>query len=1114
MGLHNSPEPLLETVELLTATPDVPHQSKIDRKHLKEHKWGEETEAGKQRLGASSGDEAISADRPPIHGDGYTMPGVTGKPEERDTGAGFGNAQHHKEARDITMTDSVQESPRTNGVHLVPNGLHANGITATPPELLRQTTSALNTLFAQLPPEIEHFTTGYLSMSGLVGRLVQDTFNGLGDVINEMADIPISQPQINGNVNHFNHRLGGQPSNDTSQGNIQKKRIMFEFANSRRAQFIKILVLSRWARQAEAISQVIDIRLWLDQKDRDYANAVHWMGELKRKIAAAKEPQPDIKTALEVFSLGKASWIPDSIYLPPEQLSPQQILDSLQRINVLLSIRLNLYEVIPPVLRNFSIASGRATFRVPEEFEVDLSIADEDDEKQLYFVDLRLIFTPTPPELPPGRLQEEFEHRVNDVLGRDRLTGLFGYLHNIVLTHKLTILRTQAFEMSRGYWSDHLKVEPVRRSVVVQYWCDRPGGKHWIEVGIKRGKAKRIAHLGEEQRIPEIAIRWFRGGKEIQDFMLNLRLGDLSMEFILKQVIARHTCFIFSEVAAKLSHAGIYADERLKLKRRESSSDPADASLLIQTTVTKAAKIVQEPVSGRFAVLPASGLNSRAEFELNRLTHPANDGALHLSYLRALTAEEETEAGARRIGWERIYSLKPSQDTMHRLFPKSTQRARFFRRDSWCAGWALAFTASLEGDSWWVVETSERPAATDSTSSLKSGIMLRNAYRVMNESPGFPAVDSSHLALSRIEQAAAGMISQFSDTRHLTASRISHRLQATPSLNSTGRELSIYARLPSKQAPPRLRSPSVLNLPWANEVVKIDYRGLSASHDAVINIASARLNQPFPNMKDLAANMPGAAFHPNSGAFALRLRSTIGEPSVPLLVHRIDAIGRLHDFIATIKAHKLSVDRFSMDSLDFSYQRLPIPLKATIDFPADGALRISLSSPNPHLRILDQINVCLRTEGLAPVLALLRLTLPLLNTLAKLEASHSQGDINILVRSEQWYQICYSPPIPKGSFDIQLKQKRDDPKWFIPEQNIKKAEPVADEDAWQQSLREVTRGKGEDWRGMNGGIVASITGIQGAVEKLDAVFSGATKHTPEDSRPGKRKADGEVVEID
>ena len=1063
----------------------------------------------KQRLadGASVGDAVARSDKVPIHGDAYTMPGVTGKLEEGKIGPSPENAPDNREPEDFAMTGSLEGSPRMNGVHPLPNGFHANGteLAAKFPQLQRQAPNAPEVALDQQLPEIEHSIMGYLPMSRLVRRLVQETFNGLDDAINGIAEIPLPQPQINGNVNHINHRVGGQLSGDTSQANVYKKRLMFEFAGSRRSQFIKILVLSRWARQAEAIGKVIDVRLWLDQKDRDYTAGVQWMGELKRKMATAKEPNPDIETGLEVLSLGKVSWMPDLDYLPTGQLLPQQALDGLRKINVLLALRLNLHESIPPILRNFSISSGRATFHVVEEFEFDVSIADEDPSHQFYFLDLRLLFTPSPPELPPGRLREELEIRANDVLGHVGLTGLFDYLHNIILTYKLTILRTQAMEMVRSHWSDHLKIEPVRRSIVVQYWCDRPGGKHWIEVGIARGKRKPIAYADVEQRIPEIAIRWFRSGQEVQGTELDLRLGDLSMEHILKQVIARHTNFIFSEMKFKLSHTGVYIGGRFKLKHKKASQEPADACLLVQITPFKAIKIIQEPVSGRLAVMPASSLNSRAEFELNHLTDPANDGASQISYLRALSMQEEIEAGARRIGWRRIRSLNPSQETMQRLFPKSVQRTKFFKRDSWSIGWFLAFTTSLDGDCWWIVETSERPTTYDSSALLTPGILLRRTYKIANEVNTSISVPSS-AGLSQIEAAAAGIISRFSDTQYLTSSGIPHKLQSTPSFN-TNTEPSIYARLPTRQAPPMLQSSSAIMLPWAHEVVKIAYRGLSASHNAAIHIASARLNRSFPNIKDLTTNMPGVAFHSSSGAFALRLQTKVGETSIPQLKHRIDAIGRLHDYIATIKAYKLGVNRFSTEAVEFTYQDPPEVLTATIRFPADTALRLSLSSPNPHLRILDHLNSRLHTQGLAPVLALMRLTLPLLSALAKLEAIHDLGGISIFVRSEQWYQVSYHKSL-RASYDIQLKQRRDDPMWFVPEHTIKKLDVVGDQDGFQQSLREVTRGRGDGWRGVNGGIVATLTGVEGAVEKLDTILSRApTRHPPEDSRPGKRKAD-------
>ena len=365
----------------------------------------------------------------------------------------------------IKMEDYANGTTQTNGAHLPLNGTYANGIPTTPLEIQHQTSTAIENLMGQLPPEIQHITEGYIPFSTLISRLVQETFNGLTDTINDMADIPVSQPGQNGALNHVNNQLNGNASND---GNVQKKLRILNWANDRRVQFIKIAILSRWARQVDAVSKVIDLNVWANTRIGEYKNCVSWIGELKRMLIPLRDPNPDIKTALEVLSLGKASWLSNLGYLPHETLSPHQLLNALRKINTLLSIRLNIQEDIPPVFRDFSIANGRATFRIPEEFEVDLSIAQEEPSSQLYFIDFRFIFSPTPRELPAGRLRDEIEGRANDILGREGLQGLFDFLHNFVLTHKLAVLKSQALEMVRGYWSDNLLVEAVSRSLFYQ----------------------------------------------------------------------------------------------------------------------------------------------------------------------------------------------------------------------------------------------------------------------------------------------------------------------------------------------------------------------------------------------------------------------------------------------------------------------------------------------------------------------------------------------------------------------------------------------------------------------------------------------------------------------
>ena len=1012
---------------------------------------------------------------------------------------------------ELKMGDYGRGYAQAKGDRGLMNGTHENGIPPSPISIPRKPSTTIEKLVGQLPPEIEHVTFGYIPFSSLISRLVQETFNDLTDVINDMSDMPVPQPGQSAPHNHVHQQSNG--NGDTSQANVQKKLRMLHFASDRRAQFIKILILSRWAQHVEAVSKVIDLNFWLGNQIGQYNECCAWMGELKRRLIPLREPNPDIKTALRVLSLGKALWLPDLDYLPSESLPPRKLINTLRRINILLSIRLNLQESIPPVFRNYSIASGRATFLVVDEFEVDLSIADENASSQLYFVDFRFAFSPTPTGLPAGRLRNEIEGRANDVLKHDGLLGLFNFLHNLVLTHKLLVLRNQAFQLAKGHWSEYLQVEAVHRSVVVQYWSSRPGGKNWIEIGLKRGKEVRLSYLSRSQRIPYIGLRWFRNGKEVDNVPVEMRLGELSLLNLLKQIIAQHTSFIFQGMADKLHETSLYSQGFMRCKRNPSTTESLDASLLVQLTTSEAVKVVQEPVSGRFAVLPASHLNSRAEYELNRLASPATEGASPLAHLRSIATQEKVVASARSMGWEQVRSLKPGQDTMQRLFPEDTQRTKFFKRQAWSANWIMAFTTGLEGDFWWIVELLEKGTSVESaTSRSASGPRLRAAYKVASTDPQSLVADPSYTALAQIERNAAGMISQYSDTRHLSASGIPHKVQL-PVGGSVGNQTpTILFRFTGKRAPPLMSTPSASSLPWANEMVRLDYRGLDASNTSAIHMVSARLQKPVSNIKDLISAIPSITIHPVSGAFAFQVLAKVGESNIPKITRRLSAIGLLVDVVSTILFHKLIIQRSTLTHVEFIYNEVPTPLKATIHFPPDSPMHVSLPKPNPQLRIIDFLTARLMSQGLTSVISVMRMTLPLVRALAAIESVHTDGGVEVLTHSELWYQVRYSAPYFKGGFDVRLRQRRDESKWLVPESSIKKED--TGNEAFAEGVKGILRGKGDGWRGMkSGGIVADLTGVETLIARLDEVFT-TCGHTPEKSNPNKRKAEGAVVEID
>jgi len=190
----------------------------------------------------------------------------------------------------------------------IPNGLSSGfrnmaqsevegvGKVEIPPELDRM---------SQLPPEIAHITEGYVSLSTLLTRLAQKSHNDLSEKILQLAQMPVPASAVNGNSSHIT------AVDDNSPENIAKKQALLDFVQSKHADWTKALVITKWSRQSEDVSKIIDLKIHLDQKKTLYDMAIHEMTEMKRSLGQARLPNPDLKTALQVLSTGKAPWMPE-----------------------------------------------------------------------------------------------------------------------------------------------------------------------------------------------------------------------------------------------------------------------------------------------------------------------------------------------------------------------------------------------------------------------------------------------------------------------------------------------------------------------------------------------------------------------------------------------------------------------------------------------------------------------------------------------------------------------------------------------------------------------------------------------------------------------------------
>lgn len=780
-----------------------------------------------------------------------------------------------------------------------------------------------------------------------------------------------------------------------------------------------------------------------------------------------------------------------------------------------------MHEKIPHSFRDFSIESGRAIFRVRDEFEVELSIADEDPQSQLYFIDFRFAFSPVPVEIPSGGTRGEIEGRTNDALKREGLSGCYEFLHDLVLTHKLSILRNQAFEMVRGLWSEHLKMEAVHRSLVVQYWLNRPGGKNWVEIGIRRRRIQSPSRHSANQDFPHIALRWFRSGKEITTVQFNLGLGELSLQRILKKVIAMHTNSIFEQVATQLKEGLVYSSRLLKLRHVASGSEPLNATLFVQLTTSKAVKMVQEPVTGRFTLQPSSSLYSQLEKELNNLADPAGEISVRLANLRAIVSLEEVDTRAQSDGWEGLKSLNPGQETIGRLFPRNTLKIGFFRRKDWSRSWILAFTTGIMRDSWWVVELGDRRAEIEigdqaGNPASRVGSNFKVAYRIPMTGFKSLVVEPSYSALALVERVAVGMISQYIDTHQLNVWKIPHKLVLASVNSFQPRSAVLHLRLTHNRGPAMLQPQTPTSLPWANEIVTVTFHGLDPTTNSAIHTVTARLRAPIPNMRTLTSKIDySIAFHPTSGEFAFRILTPVGESTIPVLLQRLSSIEHLIQFLAIIKRHNLSCSAVSLTHLEFVYASNPSTLKATIYFPLDLPMRISLDTANPHLRVQDSLTSLLRSpNGLHLVIKILTATLPLLRAFSAMETAYTSDRLSILPRSAIWYQVRYENP--RGRIDYRLRQRRDGLMWFVKE--VGATEGGFTSENADQRIKNIKKGACGNWQWMGDEVVASTAEVEDLMRSINELYEAGKEAKDEavgNAPTGKkRKAEDEVVVLE
>lgn len=556
-----------------------------------------------------------------------------------------------------------------------------------------------------LPDEIQHITQGFVPLGVLVSRLAQTTHNSLQERITALARIQVSgaPPAVNGNAAH-----SSSLSDDVTPENLTKKTELLNFIQATHARWVKALVIAAWSRKAEPVSKLIDLYNCINVQKNEYEVGLNSLMNVKRDLTFARLQNPDLKTALQVLATGDASWMPDLNYIEPPPISPKEQLQWIEELNTLLSLRLNLedHDKVPYHFQDYSIESGRVTFKVPGEFEVDLTIADEDFEKQYWFVDFRFLFEPAPAELSAAS-RAYLERRLDEeVLATEGLQGCYNFLHEFVLTHKITEYVRQAIELSKEQWVDTLKIERLNRAMAIQYWLNRypaEGPKSWIIVGVHSGKTPGVP--SSPSSTSHLTLRWFRDNKEVKDVAIPFDEATVSTQQLLNKVIGKHIEHILGTIHSKLKAKGKFIRREASLDLKISEHEPMESSLKMQLGYKDYVTVKIAPTTGLFALMPQTNVTFNGEKMLNyQMKDPAEEGLNCLEYVRLHYVADAMNRRGKSLGWHKCKGPVKPDDIKTMLNTREGFQTMWFRRHGWEKQWYLMLSLSMAGDRWWLIE--------------------------------------------------------------------------------------------------------------------------------------------------------------------------------------------------------------------------------------------------------------------------------------------------------------------------------------------------------------------------------------------------------------------------
>ncbi|KAI9308076.1 mediator complex subunit MED14-domain-containing protein [Cunninghamella echinulata] len=314
-----------------------------------------------------------------------------------------------------------------------------------------------------------------------------------------------------------------------SMSDIERRRRILLYTTSTRSQFLKLTALVKWAENADNIQMCQNIMAFLANQNQVFQETVNYLHKNHVDLPRARVREFDIKTAIDILTTGTYQRMPTKFQdmLPPPPLTDKEVLETFEKLNDVLRVRMLTTEALPSPMRKYKIENGRVYFSIENEFKVALTLMGKSDERKWWIVSLDILVHPAiggsaadvdislndyqkqrlranaqRQLVPPTSQTTENESSVTDLNSNVNnitttnitssnesnstplffpLINLYDYLHLFCLNMQLEIIYMQATMMAKSLWLDQLKIhmDSSRSNLTLVYWGGGSPAAQW-----------------------------------------------------------------------------------------------------------------------------------------------------------------------------------------------------------------------------------------------------------------------------------------------------------------------------------------------------------------------------------------------------------------------------------------------------------------------------------------------------------------------------------------------------------------------------------------------------------------------------------------------------------